>query len=281
MSSLNLVNVLAVVAVMACVLTPSAAFQPAGRFALSQQQQRQQQQRQWQQPIVEWSRTSTTTTTALAAGGKGFGKDPPPAPKKKSTNENDSGSGMASADDGPSMGGFQSVESGGSDAIPQMETRPDIDPSVPAEERAKRLLREKYGLQTLEEQRMNEARLKNRAQMEEWKEMAAQGEDFDIIAALPEPVLVGIDRFLKIGLAITTTLFIGAGIGITAEAWSAASGNALPENIDNFIVGTVEPYFTPGLGVLLAFSVSLGLFASAQLASGASVYNEADPKNRN
>ena len=101
-------------------------------------------------------------------------------------------------------------------------------------------------------------------------------EEFDVFEVVPAPILKFIDIFLKGGLAITTTIFIAAGIGITVEAWSKATGSNLPEGWDDFIVSIVEPNFTTGLFVLLAFSISLGVFASAQLGSGSSVYSE-DP----
>ena len=91
---------------------------------------------------------------------------------------------------------------------------------------------------------------------------------------LPAPVLVGIDLFLKAGTAICSVLFVMAGLFITAEAWSKASGDALPENLDAFIVNIVEPNFTPGLLVLLSFSVSLGAFAALQLGSQGATYKE-------
>ena len=73
---------------------------------------------------------------------------------------------------------------------------------------------------------------------------------------------------------MTTVAFVLAGFGITAEAWSVATSNTLPDNVDQFIVNVIEPNFTYGLLVLLGFSVSLGIFATAQLGSGSSFYKE-------
>lgn len=163
----------------------------------------------------------------------------------------------------------------GSDAIPTMD-----DENMSVEDRTKSLLRDKYGLRTREEQQAEEERQRKateqRQKLEEWKQQVDRGEDFDLIMALPEPVLVFIDRFLKAGVAICTTLFILAGLGITVEAGSKATNNPLPENIDAFITNVVEPNFTPGLLVLLGFSVSLGAFAALQLGSASSTYRE-DP----
>jgi hypothetical protein len=166
---------------------------------------------------------------------------------------------------------LQSV-SGGSAA------KPKIDESVPVGERTASLLRNKYGLRTMEEQqeeeKKQEAVKKSQKKLEAWQTKADAGGDFDIMQALPAPVLIGIDYFLKAGTAICTVLFVLAGVGITFEAWSKASNSPLPDNIDAFIVNTIEPNFTPGLLVLLGFSVSLGAFAAAQISSSSSTYRE-------
>lgn len=148
--------------------------------------------------------------------------------------------------------------------------------NVSVEERNKEILKEKFGLRSYEEQvgdlKAAENIAKNKSRMQKWKDM--KDEEFDIFQVIPTPVLNAIDTFLKTGLGITTTLFILAGFGITAEAWSAATHNELPPGWDDFIVTTVEPNFTTGLLVLLSFSVSLGIFASAQLGSSSSIYTE-------
>lgn len=177
---------------------------------------------------------------------------------------------------------LKSIETGGSDAIPTMAAATSnkkiaTDSSLPPEERAKQVLREQYGLKTLEEQQTDQKKREQmaaaRQQREQWQK-AAEEETFDIIALIPGPVQIFIDAFLKVGVAICTLLFVSAGIGITAEAWSKASGNALPEDIDAFIVNVVEPNFTPGLLVLLGFSVSLGVFSALQLSSAGAQYRE-------
>jgi hypothetical protein len=172
---------------------------------------------------------------------------------------------------------LQSIETGASDAIRTMPKTVETDPSMPAEERTKQILREQYGLKSLEEQQTDAKKRakmeQDRKQREEWKKMAEK-EDLDLMSMLPAPLLIAIDRFLKIGVAICTLLFIAAGIGITAEAWSAASNTPLPPDIDTFIVNVVEPNFTPGLFVLLGFSVGLGIFASLQMGSAGAQYKE-------
>lgn len=208
-----------------------------------------------------------------ARAGTGFAQTPASGPKPQAK----SSAPPAESTSAP----LQSVESGGSDAIPTL-TPPDArkkstDSSLPPEERAKQILREQYGLKSLQEQQTDAKKAEKMAEQtrkrEEWKKMAEK-EDLDIMAVLPAPVLVAIDRFLKAGVTICTTLFVAAGVAITAEAWSAASGSPLPENIDQFIVNVVEPNFTPGLLVLLGFSVSLGVFSALQLGSESSQYRE-------
>jgi hypothetical protein len=166
---------------------------------------------------------------------------------------------------------LQSVEKGGSSRTPSMD-------DVPPEERTKKILREKYGLKSLEEQQLDAKQLEmlqeRRKKMTEWKKQIELDEDLDIMAMIPGPILIAVDRFLKVGLALSSLLFVGAGLGITVEAWSKTSGEPLPENIDNFIVNVVEPNFTTGLLVLLGFSISLGAFAAAQLSSQGAQYKE-------
>ncbi|CAB9521068.1 expressed unknown protein [Seminavis robusta] len=204
-------------------------------------------------------------------GAKGFGKTAEPAVAVEPT--------TISSDDStstPLEGSspfLQSVEQGGSSSIPTVEVA-SSEPELPPEERAKKLLREQYGLRSLEEQRMADSINDQRQRMDELKKMAEKEDDIDIMAMLPAPLLKGIDTFLKLGVAICTTLFVTAGMGITAEAWSKTSGSPLPDNIDAFIVDVVEPNFTTGLLVLLGFSVSLGGFAALQLTSASSQYKE-------
>ena len=151
--------------------------------------------------------------------------------------------------------------------------------------RTKQILRQQYGLKSSAETEQDVAKLRREMELagtlkkrkdglEKYRQMS--DDEFDIFQVIPAPLLKGIDTFLKGGLAVSGTLFIAAGIAICFEAYSKATETPLPEGWDDFITNTVEPNFTPGLGVLLGFSVSLGVFASAQLGSGSSVYSE-DP----
>lgn len=210
--------------------------------------------------------------------GKGFGKVEAPSIQSledvASTIDKGVGSTSTTADAAAEGGGgglLKSVD-GGSAAIPQ------IDSSIPVEDRTKSILRDQYGLRTREEQQEAERRQKEiteqRKKLQEWKKLAEEGEDFDLMQILPEPILIGIDRFLKVGVVISTIVFVSAGVLITVEAYSKTTGNALPNDLDHFITNQVEPNFTPGLLVLLGFSVSLGAFAAAQLSSASSNYRE-------
>jgi len=204
--------------------------------------------------------------------GKGFGKEPV-APKPTSNKEDDTSTTAAAS----AEGSFLRSAEGGSKAIPTMEkgpASPTMDQDLPPEERAKKLLREQYGLRTLQEQRMEDQIAENRQRLDNLKKMADEGKDIDLMTIIPAPVLKGIDAFLKLGVGVCTVAFVLAGIAITVEAYSKVSGNALPANIDSFIVNTIEPNFTYGLLVLLGFSVSLGGFAALQLSSGAATYKE-------
>jgi hypothetical protein len=226
---------------------------------------------------LQLARRHSTATRILAAplfakgsgGGKGFGS-------KVATSSDSSSSASlkessAKSETSTSSSFLQSAE--GAESTPVQ-----MDQSMPPEERTKLILKQQYGLKTLEEQRLTEAQLelykeKQRKQAALRKKIA-NNEALDIMNMLPPSVLVGIDRFLKAGLLTCGTLFIVAGLFITAEAWSKASNQPLPTNLDNFIVNIVEPNFTPGLLVLLGFSVSLGAFAALQLSSSSSQYKE-------
>lgn len=235
--------------------------------------------------------TSSPPSSALLAkkknknkAGKGFGKEveqiEKPAANKGKNADLFNMEARAAAQQRSSA--FTSVD-GGSNSIPTLSTEQatmttaDYS-SETAEQRNKRILREKYGLRTKEEQEAAEAKQKQiadqRKKINEWQKAADEGEDFDLLQFLPDPILIFIDKFLKVGVAVCTVLFVLAGFAIAVEAGSKATANPLPQNIDNFIANVVEPNFTPGLGVLLSFSVGLGLFASLQLNSAASTYRE-------
>jgi len=203
----------------------------------------------------------------MKSPGKGFGKT-------QSASEVNTPSSSISSPDTETSFGLTSIDQTAS----QSSTRPqlDLDPNLSTDERNKEILKQKFGLRSFEDQQTDikkaEKMAENARRMDKVKQM--KDEEVDLFMILPPPLLRAIDVFLKAGLVITTTLFISAGVGITAEAWSVATGNTLPQNVDDFIVNVIEPNFTLGLFVLLGFSVSLGIFATAQLGSGSSTYKE-------
>jgi hypothetical protein len=150
------------------------------------------------------------------------------------------------------------------------------------EERSRTILRSKFGLKSYEEQQADrgdyralmdvESKRDKRDRLRNYESLWP--EDKDLLGVLPPNVIRGIDAILKFGLATSTLLFVIAGIFITIEAGSKATGSPLPGGLEAFVVDVVEPNFTPGLGVLLAFSVSLGLFSVSLGGSASSTYRE-------
>jgi hypothetical protein len=228
--------------------------------------------------LIDWRRTNHALS-AKKSRGKGFGKvqeSKPPASPSIDSDTTAASRATTEKQSSPFPGTPQSpfLQSIDSSSSSSQDGRSDDDP----EERTKRILREQYGLKTLEEQQLSAQQLARRKEeQKKWAELkkkAESNEDLDLFSLLPAPVLVGIDRFLKIGVVVCSVLFILAGMLITVEAWSKTSGEPLPPDLDAFIVNTVEPNFTPGLLVLLSFSVSLGGFAALQLGSRGATYKE-------
>lgn len=231
------------------------------------------------------STPSLSTSVLLAkkkkksTAGKGFGKVPEKVeiPASNKSNNQDLFNTERRAADQQQASAFTNVE-GGLDTIPTQARTTASSSSGNIEDRTGSILRDKYGLRTREEQEAAEARKKKledqRKQLSSWKKQADDGDDFDLLQIIPAPILVFIDQFLKIGAAVSTFFFLLAGVFITIEAGSKATANPLPPALDAFISNVVEPNFTPGLGVLLSFSVGLGLFASLQMNSAASTYRE-------
>lgn len=206
-----------------------------------------------------------------SAAGKGFGKSVEKV-MKIPPNDDDSFSSNDSAT--TNYAPLESVE-----GSTPTNTRPlvNLDPNADTDERSQQILRERFGLKTYEEQQgdiaKEEKRKEQKERMKKLKKMA-DAENLDVFQLIPAPLLKAIDSFLKLGLGISVVLFVLAGVAITVEAWSHATGGVIPDNVDDFIVTVVEPNFTIGGLVLLAFSVSLGIFAAAQLGSESSQYQE-------
>ncbi|KAL7539619.1 hypothetical protein ACHAXR_011715 [Thalassiosira sp. AJA248-18] len=158
----------------------------------------------------------------------------------------------------------------------------NLDPNLSDEEKSQEILRQKFGLKSYEEQQADIGDYRAILDAENKKEKRNKlrnldqvwPEEKDFIAVLPPGVIKGIDSFLKLGLGVTTTAFLASGVLITIEAGSKASLYEIPEGLEDFVVNVIQPNFTPGLGVLLAFSVSLGLFSVGLGGSASSSYKE-------
>jgi hypothetical protein len=206
--------------------------------------------------------------------------------KKNSRGSSGEGFGKSAApsDSGPSKASSATLSNEEADVVQSTESVEDfdIDPNLSDEARSKAILRRKFGLKSYEEQQadLGNYRAIQEAQSKETRRDQLRNieklwpEDKDFFAVLPPSLVRGIDIFLKTGLGLTTLAFIAAGILITIEAGSKATGSELPSSLEEFVVNVVEPNFTPGLGVLLGFSVSLGLFTVALGGSAASSYRE-------
>lgn len=212
------------------------------------------------------------------SSGEGFGKSA--APISESPSKTISAT-LSNEVDGGIPRALQSIDSSATPTSGSSDNL-DLDPNMSDEARSKAILRQKFGLKSYEEQ---QADLGDYRAIQEAESKAAQRdklrnidklwpEDKDFVALLPPSVVRGIDTFLKTGLGITTVAFITAGILITIEAGSKATGYELSAGLEEFIVNVIEPNFTPGLGVLLGFSVCLGLFTISLGGSAASSYRE-------
>ena len=224
-----------------------------------------------------------------SASGGGFGRvapspppSSPPAPPTAAAAVRGEGGGLSS----PSSRPLRSVDdlppSSSSRSAPASSS-PEVDlEGLSPEEKSRAILRSRFGLKSYEEQQADLGDYRAIADAERKRDRrdklrnveALWPEDRDLLAVLPSPVIRGVDAFLKLGLGVCTVLFIAAGIFITIEAGSKALERPLPDGLEAWIVQVVEPNFTPGLGVLLAFSVSLGLFSVGLGGSASSTYRE-------
>lgn len=222
-----------------------------------------------------------------SSSGEGFGKSAPSVIRGEETASSSSSS--SSSNSSP----LQSIDSNnnnnvnvndGDSIFPPRPTTEELnlDPNLSPEERSQAILRSKFGLKSYEEQQADlgdyralldaEAKKEKRDKLRNVDKLWPEDKDF--VELLPPGVIKGIDTFLKLGLGVCTVAFVAAGVFITIEAGSKATGYELPEGLEEFVVGVVQPYFTPGLGVLLAFSVSLGLFSIGLGGSAQSSYKE-------
>lgn len=172
-----------------------------------------------------------------------------------------------------------------SSPAPSTSEQLNFDPNLSPEEKSQAILRSKFGFKSYEEQQADigdyralldaDEKKKKRDKLRNIEQLWPEDKP-DILSVLPPALIKGVDTFLKVGLGICTVAFLAAGVLITIEAGAKATEGELPSGLEAFVLDVVQPYFTPGLGVLLAFSVSLGLFSVALGGSAASSYRE-DP----
>ena len=186
---------------------------------------------------------------------KGFAKSSPTTSKSSENVESASTSTTTTTSSSSSSSNsfsLESIEDTTSPALNSKLNKPiDIDPSLSAEERAEQILRQRFNMKSYEEEQgdivAQQKRAEAKARADKLKKLAAIDDgSFDIFAVLPTSLVKFIDGFLKLGLTVSTILFVAAGIGICFEAYATATGNALPEDMDQFIVNVIEPNFTPG-----------------------------------
>jgi len=211
-----------------------------------------------------------------STSGEGFGTKSSPSPSAVIEDDvDDNGASRTSR-------ALQSIDNPTAAAqnVPSQDL--DLDPNLSPEERSQEILRQKFGLKSYEEQQadMGDARALFDAEKKKKTRNKLRNmdkiwpEDKGVIEVLPPGLIKGVDTFLKVGLGVCTVTFIIAGILITIEAGSKATGTELPAGWEEWIVKFVEPNFTPGLGVLLGFSVSLGVFSISLGGSASSTYRE-------
>ena len=230
--------------------------------------------------------SSTLTLTQLSAkknkkkrstSGEGFGKSSSQDVATVDITNNDEDTATSTA----SPRALQSIDTPKQQQQTQAEGI-NLDPNLSPEERSQAILREKFGLKSYEEQQadLGDYKLLLDAEKKKEKRTALRNldkvwpEDKDFVQILPPSLIKSIDTALKVGLGISTVAFILAGILITWEAGSKATGKPMPGELQTFIVDVIQPNFTPGLGVLLAFSVSLGVFSIGIGSSASSTYKE-------
>ncbi|CAM9770141.1 unnamed protein product [Chrysoparadoxa australica] len=96
---------------------------------------------------------------------------------------------------------------------------------------------------------------------------------FDIV---PMEVQGVIEKVLVAAFTLSMSSFVIVGLAIFVEAYAKSTNNPLPDNIDKIIAETLEPAFTPGLGVVFFCSSLLGVFKLGQINNSAAAYREDD-----
>jgi len=233
-------------------------------------------------PSAQQIRYSSTTLSAKktkkkrGSSGEGFGTTT--TTTKRSNNDNAEQS--TYEDTASSSMPLQSINT----QQPQTQTKELNLEGLSPEERSQTILKEKFGLKSYEEQQadLGDYRALNDAEDKKKKRTILRNldnawpENKGFVDVLPPSLIKGIDSVLKLGLGVCTVLFVLAGVLITIEAGSKAGVYEIPIGLEEFVVNVVQPNFTPGLGVLLGFSITLGIFSIGIGSSASSAYRE-DP----
>ena len=66
------------------------------------------------------------------------------------------------------------------------------------------------------------------------------------------------ENALFFGVFAAAALWVLAGMGTAFDAYMIATKKPVPPGVDEILSKYVEPFLTPGLGVILLFSVMLG-----------------------
>ena len=230
----------------------------------------------------------SSTTTILSAkktkkkrgssSGEGFGTSTTSTTTKRSNNNDNAV--LSTYEDTASSMPLQSINT----QQQSQQTKELNLEGLSPEERSQTILKEKFGLKSYEEQQadLGDYRALNDAEDKKKKRTilrnldTAWPENKGFVDILPPSLIKGIDSTLKLGLGGCTVLFVLAGVLITIEAGSKAGVYEIPIGLEEFVVNVVQPNFTPGLGVLLGFSITLGIFSIGIGSSASSTYRE-DP----
>ncbi|CAM9658507.1 unnamed protein product [Ascophyllum nodosum] len=101
-------------------------------------------------------------------------------------------------------------------------------------------------------------------------------ENSSVLDVVPEETQILIERFLIGGFGLCLLVLIGCGIAIAAEAYFLSTEGKLPPDLDNFVVQTIQPSFTPSLVATFGFSSAWGLLKLGQMGQEGVVYKERD-----
>ncbi|CAN0098312.1 unnamed protein product [Pylaiella littoralis] len=91
----------------------------------------------------------------------------------------------------------------------------------------------------------------------------------------PETQLV-LERVFIAGFLGCLLFLVACGCAIGVEAYFLSTSGKLPPDLDQFIVQTMEPLFTPSLALTFLFSSCLGVLKLGQMGQESVVYREDD-----